>query len=165
MTHGDRVKKIRKVLGLTLEKFGEKIGMKKNSISQIENGKNALTEQVTRAICREYNVNYQWITTGKGEMFNDSNHDVIKMIDQIMSGENEFHKDLFKVIAQLDTSELLVLENIMDKVVNVLSSKQLDNVKAKDLNNLFATAPKTPEELEALCPPVDVKNNKTKEIG
>ena len=38
MTQGERIREARKTLGLTLEKFGEKIGMKKNSVSQIENG-------------------------------------------------------------------------------------------------------------------------------
>ena len=46
MTQGERIREVRKALGLTLEKFGEKIGMKKNSVSQIENGKNSVTEQV-----------------------------------------------------------------------------------------------------------------------
>ena len=32
MTQGERVREVRKTLGLTLEKFGEKIGMKKNSV-------------------------------------------------------------------------------------------------------------------------------------
>ena len=44
MTQGERIREIRKVLGLTLEKFGDAIGMKKNSISQLENGKNNLTD-------------------------------------------------------------------------------------------------------------------------
>ena len=66
MTQGERVRQVRKELGLTLEKFGERIGMKKNSISQIENGKNSVTDQVIKSICREFNVDYTWLTTGKG---------------------------------------------------------------------------------------------------
>jgi transcriptional regulator with XRE-family HTH domain len=71
MTQGERVKEVRKALGLTLDKFGVKIGMKKNSISQVENGHNALTEQMARSICREYNVNYDYLINGEGEMFDD----------------------------------------------------------------------------------------------
>lgn len=52
MTQGERVKEIRKALGLTLEKFGNEIGLKKNSVSQIENGVNELTEANLMAICR-----------------------------------------------------------------------------------------------------------------
>ena len=71
MTQGERLKEIRKTLGLTLEKFGEKLGVKKNSLSQIENGHNALTDQMALAICREYNVNYDYLMTGEGEMFDN----------------------------------------------------------------------------------------------
>ena len=69
MTQGERVKEIRKNLGLSLEKFGEKIGLKKSSLSQIENGINALTEQTIKGICREYNVSYDFLVDGEGEMF------------------------------------------------------------------------------------------------
>ena len=45
MTRGERIKEIRKSYNLTLEKFGERIGMKKSSVSQLENGINSVTEQ------------------------------------------------------------------------------------------------------------------------
>lgn len=44
MTQGERVKKVRKARQLTLEKFGEQIGLKKNTMSAIETGRNSLTE-------------------------------------------------------------------------------------------------------------------------
>lgn len=71
MTQGERIREIRKALGLTLEKFGEKLGVKKNSVSQLENGRNTLTEQMARSICREYNVSYDYLIDGEGEMFDD----------------------------------------------------------------------------------------------
>lgn len=71
MTQGERVNKVRKSLNLTLEKFGEKLGVKKNAISQIENDRNMLTDQMARAICREYDVNYDWLISEEGDMFTD----------------------------------------------------------------------------------------------
>ena len=71
MTQGERVKAIRKELSLTLEKFGEKVGVTKQTVSRIENGVNNLTDQMTRSICREYNVNYDWLISEEGEMFTD----------------------------------------------------------------------------------------------
>lgn len=71
MTQGERLKAARKSLGLTLEKFGEKLGIKKNTLSQLENGVNSLTDQMIRSICREYKVNYDWLVHGEGEMFED----------------------------------------------------------------------------------------------
>lgn len=71
MTQGERVRAVRNHFELTLEKFGNNIGMKKNSVSQLENGKNSLTEQTLKSICREFNVNETWLRTGNGEMFNE----------------------------------------------------------------------------------------------
>ena len=50
MTQGERVKEIRKSLDLTLEKFGEKLGVTKTTISRIEKGVNNLTDQMTKSI-------------------------------------------------------------------------------------------------------------------
>lgn len=71
MTQSERIKEIRKTLNLTLEKFGEKLGVKKNTVSQLENGRNSLTEQMAKAICREFNVNYDYLVNGEGDMFSN----------------------------------------------------------------------------------------------
>lgn len=123
MTQGERVKEIRKTLHLTLEKFGAKLGVGKTAISKIEKGENNLTEQMTKSICREFNVDYMWLTTGEGEMFVETDDDALETIDRIMMGENEFHKNLFKTFARLDESELLALESILDKFVNASKKK------------------------------------------
>ena len=64
----ERIKKVRKALDLTQQEFGERIGMKRNSIALIENGRNT-SDQTVFAICREFNVNEEWLRTGVGEMF------------------------------------------------------------------------------------------------
>lgn len=79
MTQGERVKVIRKSLGLTLEKFGDKLGITKSSVSRIEAGIINLTEQMAKAICRTYNVNYLWLTKGIGDMFIEENN-LIKLV-------------------------------------------------------------------------------------
>mgnify|MGYP002801435421 FL=1 len=71
MTQGERVREIRKTLNLTLEKFGDKLGIKKGAVSAIETNRNSLTDQTAVSICREYNVNYDYLMNGEGEMFCD----------------------------------------------------------------------------------------------
>lgn len=80
MTQGERVRYIRKDKNMTLEKFGEKIGLKKNSLSQIENGKNDLTEQNKKAICREFHVNYAWLSEGIGDIYNNIGETLISRL-------------------------------------------------------------------------------------
>ena len=80
MTQGQRVRELRKALDLTLEKFGNSLGVGKTAISKIEKGENNLTEQMAKAICREFRVNYFWLTEGKGEMFSGTPQDVVDVL-------------------------------------------------------------------------------------
>lgn len=65
----DRVKSLRKTLGLSQKDFGERLGVTDSAISIIESGRRNITEQMEKAICREFNVNYDWLKDGEGEMF------------------------------------------------------------------------------------------------
>ena len=69
MTMNNRIKELRKDLGLTLEKFGERIGIKKSSLSTIENGKSNASDQTIKSIWREFNVSENWLRTGKLPMY------------------------------------------------------------------------------------------------
>lgn len=117
MTQNERVKEIRKTLGLTLEKFGERIGVTRGSMSNIENGNRNLTEQMTKSICREFSVDYMWLTTGEGEMFIDTDDDFIERIDHIMAGEDEARKNLFKFMLELSDEDIAALDRLMKKAI------------------------------------------------
>ena len=117
MTQNERVKEIRKTLGLTLEKFGERIGVTRGSMSNIENGNRNLTEQMTKSICREFSVDYMWLTTGEGEMFIDTDDDFIERIDRIMAGEDEARKNLFKFMLELSYDDISALDRLMKKAI------------------------------------------------
>ena len=117
MTQNERVKEIRKTFGLTLEKFGERIGVTRGSMSNIENGNRNLTEQMTKSICREFSVDYMWLTTGEGEMFIDTDDDFIERIDRIMAGEDEARKNLFKFMLELSDEDIAALDRLMKKAI------------------------------------------------
>lgn len=117
MTQNERVKEIRKTLGLTLEKFGERIGVTRGSMSNIENGNRNLTEQMAKSICREFSVDYMWLTTGEGEMFIDTDDDFIERIDRIMAGEDEARKNLFKFMLELSDEDIVALDRLMKKAI------------------------------------------------
>lgn len=117
MTQGERIREVRNTLGLTLEKFGDRLGVTKVAISNIEKGNRNLTEQMTKAICREFNVDYMWLTTGEGEMFIDSDDDFIERIDRIMAGEDEARKNLFKFMLELSDEDIVALDRLMKKAI------------------------------------------------
>lgn len=117
MTQGERVKELRKSLSLTLEKFGQRIGVGKSTISDLENGRRSLSEHMTKSICREFGVDYIWLTTGEGEMFVDSDDDFIERIDRIMAGEDEARKNLFKFMLELSDDDIAALDRLMKKAI------------------------------------------------
>lgn len=65
----ERLKRIRKELDLSQEEFGKRLGITGGGISKLEKGERNLTEQMLKSICREFKVNYLWLTEGLGEMF------------------------------------------------------------------------------------------------
>lgn len=119
MTQGGRIKEIRKSLNLTLEKFGEKIGVTKTAISRIEKGERGCTEQMTKAICREFNVDYIWLTTGDGEMFVDSDDDFIEKIDRIMASESDARKNMIKTLVDASDDDIEMFDRLVNKYISL----------------------------------------------
>lgn len=115
----ERIKILRKKLNLTQEDFGKKIGLKRNSLSQLENGVNNITDQVVLLICREFNVNEEWLKSGKGEMFVEMTRDeeISSFVGEILRNEEEsFKKRFVSMLAKMDEEDWIALERIIDKM-------------------------------------------------
>ena len=69
MEIGERIKAVRKHFKLTQAEFGERIGVKGNTIATYEIGRNAPVDAIFSLLCREYGVNEIWLRSGEGEMF------------------------------------------------------------------------------------------------
>lgn len=117
---GERIKYLRKeVLNKTQKEFGDKIGLKPNSISDIESGKNNPTDQTIKAICREFSINRDWLVNEIEPIIGETDVDSMARIDDIMNGENEFAKILFREFSKLDENQWKALEQI---IINVAKS-------------------------------------------
>lgn len=125
MTQGERVRKIRRSssVNLTMEKFGEKIGLKKSAISLIESGRNSLTDSNVKNICREFGVDYRWLTTGEGDMFPDPDVEFLSAIDRIMHNESDSRKDFFKLLVNLSDDEVNALNSIFHKYMEIIGNR------------------------------------------
>ncbi len=136
MKQGERVKEVRKELGLTLERFGERLGVTKQTVSRIENGVNNLTDQMQKAICREFNVSEEWLRDGVGSMFVEP--DTFSLDDFAKSrGMTDLEKEIIKTYFEIDPDiRKIVLNHFKEKLLGVKG------------------APETPEELEFMHPPV-----------
>lgn len=112
----DRIKTIRKTLGISQEELGKRLGISGGQVSKLENGINTITEQNIKAIVRELNVSRLWLTEGKGEMFTEPDDDLIGKISELLVDENEAAVTLFKAFAALDKEEWLVIKKIIDQI-------------------------------------------------
>lgn len=116
MTNGERVNEVRKSLGLTLEKFGEKLGVTKTTISRIEKGVNNLTDQMAKSICREYNVNYDYLMYGEGEMFDDLPQTIVDELC-VQYELNDFDKALVEMYVSLPAGSRERVKEYMKQLV------------------------------------------------
>lgn len=120
-TINERIYKLRKELSLSQDAFGEKIGIKKASISMIEKGKNNPSEQTIKSICREFNVSYAWLVEGIGEIFIETDDVLLKaLLDEYDLDDDEVQliTKLANTYLQLDKSKRRVLIDFMKSLLD-----------------------------------------------
>ena len=113
----ERIKEVRKRLGLTQEKFADKIGIKQNSLTNIETDRRAPSNQVVLAICREFNVNRTWLETGEGDMFNETAEIIVADLTK-KYGLDELDQLLIMEYAKLPIEQKNVIKKYLDNVYN-----------------------------------------------
>lgn len=119
-TAGERIRHLRKeVLNKTQKEFGEKIGLKPNSVSDIESGKNNLTEQTANAICREYGISKKWLWSGDGEMLiEDCQEERFSInIGKLQRTDNETIMRWVNMVAETKPEILSEIEKFMRKLL------------------------------------------------
>lgn len=117
----ERIKEIRKYHNLTLEKFGERLGVGKTAISRLENGVNNVTDQMIKSICREFAVNEHWLRTGEGDMQTDLDREdqLMQWAGTVLADEsNSFKKNLVRILSSLTEDEWEFLERKAKELAN-----------------------------------------------
>ena len=128
MTQGERVKEIRRSLKLTLEKFGERLGVGKTAISKIEKGENNLSSQMMKAICNEYRVNYEYLESGTGEMFSDVPQTVVDELCE-QYDLDDFDRIMLQEYLKMDEASRNVLKTYIRKICGQIS--EVDDTQSK----------------------------------
>lgn len=122
----DRIRLLRKELKLNQTDFGERIGVKQASVAGYEAGIRTPLDAVITSICREFNVNEDWLRTGNGEMFlpMTRSDEIAKMTTDLFRGEeSSFKSRLILALSKLDENEWAVLEKIAKELENGLNKK------------------------------------------
>lgn len=100
----ERIKKLRKTLDLTQREFGDRIGVKPNTIATYEIGRNQPIDAVISLICREFNVSETWLRTGEGEMFDQREENAVERLCAELHAselEAEIIRAYFKIDARI----------------------------------------------------------------
>ncbi len=134
----ERIKQLRKELGLTLDKFGEKIGVGKSAISKIERGENGVSEQMLKSICREFNVREEWLRTGEEPKHVQMNRDehVADIVKKALASDDEFVINTFTALGQLTPAEWDLVKKFINTIKGdtppAASSSGSSSVPVKD---------------------------------
>ena len=149
----ERIKQLRKTLGFTQQEFAERIGVKRNTIAQYETGRNEPIGSVLNLICKEYNVNPDWLRNGSGEMFIEP---------------ATFSLDEYAQANKLNKTEISIIRGFME--LNPDTRKAIYNVFSNAFNDeeddiLKYDEIPTAAEIEANYSPIAAEDLKGKNIG
>lgn len=119
---GERIEILRKDLSMSRRVFGERLGVSESVIVNIEYDRLKRPDQketLYKLICKEFNVNEEWLRSGEGEMFVPltKNQLITEFAADLVMEDNTFKKRLFEALAKLNESEWEVLEKLADSLI------------------------------------------------
>lgn len=146
----ERIRELRKKhLKMSMEVFGKRLGVSRDTINNIELNRLARPDQkmsLYKLICSEFGVSEEWLLNGTGDMWDNKEAEYGTLIDRIMTGQNEFAKNIFKTFALFDEKDWEALQAMIEKYLNVADAEDVPD---------YEDIPDTPEELEKQFPPVE----------
>lgn len=125
----ERIKKLRKTLDLTQQAFADRIGSKRNTIAKYETKTNTPSTSVISLICREFNVNENWLRYGTGEMFcqPSKNDEFLKATETIIKNNDVEVMSLLIEYCNLNDNRKEVLKDYLRSV-----SKRIETFETTD---------------------------------
>jgi len=122
MTVNERVKEIRKTEELTMESFGEKLGVGRTAISNIESCKRNVTDQMIKSICREFGYREEWLRDGiePKQPPKLEEDELAEYIEDLLSTENPAYtliKSILKTYCKLDDKSKQVINETIDGLI------------------------------------------------
>ena len=164
MNIGDRLKRLRKELDLTQEAFASRIGSVQNTITGYESGRRNPSAPVISLICREFDVNEEWLRNGTGEMFAPESNDELEALAKKYNLSNA-DQVLIEKYVNLKSGSRETIINFMIDVVAALDGTDDQNDKAFPVGDIYAGIPDTPGELERKFPPLENREEKEGGLG
>lgn len=128
----ERIRQLRKELGLNQTDFGERIGVKQGSVAGYESGARTPIDAVITSICREFDVNEDWLRTGEGEMFKERSpsDEVGYYVEDLLDYDghgNPFYDmiiEMMKTYTELDEKSQTVIRNYFQSVADGIHKEE-----------------------------------------
>lgn len=116
----ERLKFLRVALGMSMEEFGNKLGVTGADITNLETGQCDLTNQMITSICKRFAVREEWLRTGSGQMTalieDTGNEQIADFAKSIMeSSDSSFRRRFVELLSVLDDADWEALERIFEK--------------------------------------------------
>lgn len=122
-----RIKELRKTLKLTQEEFGSRVGVKGNTIGNYELSLRNPSDAIIHSICREFNVNEDWLRHGKGEMFLPVEDEVGEIVSKLVDESNPFYDliiDIMHTFNNLDDKGQEIICNFTADLAKRIAEKE-----------------------------------------
>lgn len=123
----ERIKDIRKKEGLSQQKFADKLGIARGNIAAYEVGKNAPSDAVISLICSKFNVNKDWLLTGKGDMYDVPEDEVAAVVSDLLEESNPFYDIIISIMKSYKK-----LDDKSQAALNSLIQELMENMKRED---------------------------------
>lgn len=126
----ERIRLLRKELGLNQSDFGNKIGVKQGTVAGYESGARTPLDAVVSSICREFDVNEEWLRTGEGEMFEQMTEQqkLLKYTGMLLKDKDSAIVNAIQsfivTYEQLDDTSKATLEKIAQQFIENLKKSQ-----------------------------------------
>lgn len=117
----ERIKELRKTLGLTQQEFADRIKVKRNTVATYEMGRTTPSDSAVSLICREFNVNDSWLRDGIGDMFRKQNRDeeLADFFNDVLQDKpDDFRRRFIQILSRLDVKEWELLEQMARRLAD-----------------------------------------------
>ena len=121
-----RLRELRKALNLNQTEFGNRIGVKQSTITGYETGNRIPLDSVIISICREFNVNENWLRSGDGEMFLPVEDEVGEIVSKLVDESNPFYDmilDIMHTFNNLDDKGQEIICNFTADLVDRMAKR------------------------------------------
>lgn len=122
----ERLKELRKLLGLSQAEFGEIIFLSQKTVAHMEKKVSKLTKRTLALICEKFDVNEEWLLTGNGEIFKENKQETFEFFKKY--DLNDFQKEFFTDFFKLTEAQQSALSTI------ITSFAQENAMRAKNDN-------------------------------